>query len=54
MTALESWTGNSLIPAFFLMGTGLMSLVGTIFIPKTVEANKVDFQEIETKDLKSS
>jgi len=37
ITSLQAATGNKLMPAFFLIGTGLMAMVSIPFLPKTVK-----------------
>ncbi|MBI0577851.1 MFS transporter [Neobacillus cucumis] len=37
ITSLQTATGNNLMPAFYLIGTGIMAVVSIMLIPKTVK-----------------
>jgi MFS transporter, MHS family, proline/betaine transporter len=53
ITALETSTGNLLMPAFFLMGTAIMAIIGIMNMPKSMEiASDIDsIQEIGKKNI---
>ncbi|PLS02388.1 MFS transporter [Neobacillus cucumis] len=47
ITSLQTATGNKLMPAFFLMGTGVMAIISIWFLPKIgkVERDKNNIQK---------
>ncbi|WP_042373927.1 MFS transporter [Neobacillus jeddahensis] len=53
ITSLQSATGNNLMPAFFLIGTGVMAMVSIMFLPKTVIATNDSLNILNNKENKA-